>query len=171
MSSFHPLRHLREISELQANQRGEVELLYRRLGKAPPPGLGLSHTAPHAGRRKRSSKHRLKPGKLLSPLVQQFRNVTTKSGDSSKSSACLLKTQVSQVDTARAKSVPFWFLCVFRCCYRYRWAYSESKRLSGKRVFPHSQQGPLMHQPPSQLHLGASADSAALLPQGLVVLW
>ncbi|XP_068170947.1 serine/threonine-protein kinase WNK2 isoform X2 [Antennarius striatus] len=71
-------KHLREISELQANQRGEVELLYRRLGKAPPPGLGLSHTAPHAGRRKRSSKHRLKPGKLLSPLVQQFRNVTTK---------------------------------------------------------------------------------------------
>lgn len=97
-SCFHRLRHLREISELQANQRGEVELLYRRLGKAPPPGLGLSHTAPHAGRRKRSSKHRLKPGKLLSPLVQQFRNVTTKSGDSSKSSACLLKTQVSQVD-------------------------------------------------------------------------
>ncbi|XP_076614656.1 serine/threonine-protein kinase WNK2 isoform X6 [Chaetodon auriga] len=80
-------KHLREISELQANQRGEVELLYRRLGKAPPPGLGLSHIAPHAGRRKRSSKHRLKPGKLLSPLVQQFRNVTTKSSDSSRSSA------------------------------------------------------------------------------------
>nr|XP_046239620.1 serine/threonine-protein kinase WNK2 isoform X4 [Scatophagus argus] len=80
-------KHLREISELQANQRGEVELLYRRLGKAPPPGLGLSHTAPHAGRRKRSSKHRLKPGKLLSPLVQQFRNVTAKSGDNSRSSA------------------------------------------------------------------------------------
>ncbi|XP_068170949.1 serine/threonine-protein kinase WNK2 isoform X4 [Antennarius striatus] len=78
-------KHLREISELQANQRGEVELLYRRLGKAPPPGLGLSHTAPHAGRRKRSSKHRLKPGKLLSPLVQQFRNVTTKSNESSRS--------------------------------------------------------------------------------------
>ncbi|TKS71385.1 Serine/threonine-protein kinase WNK2 [Collichthys lucidus] len=78
-------KHLREISELQANQRGEVELLYRRLGKPPPPGLGV--IAPHAGRRKRSSKHRLKPGKLLSPLVQQFRNVTTKSSDSSKSSA------------------------------------------------------------------------------------
>ncbi|KAG8007776.1 Serine/threonine-protein kinase WNK2, partial [Nibea albiflora] len=78
-------KHLREISELQANQRGEVELLYRRLGKPPPPGLGL--IAPHAGRRKRSSKHRLKPGKLLSPLVQQFRNVTTKSSDSSRSSA------------------------------------------------------------------------------------
>ncbi|XP_056253708.1 serine/threonine-protein kinase WNK2 isoform X2 [Seriola aureovittata] len=80
-------KHLREISELQAHQRGEVELLYRRLGKAPPSGLGLSHVAPHAGRRKRSSKHKLKPGKLLSPLVQQFRNVTTKTSDSSRSSA------------------------------------------------------------------------------------
>ncbi|XP_068450172.1 serine/threonine-protein kinase WNK2 isoform X9 [Clinocottus analis] len=80
-------KHLREISELQAHQRGEVELLYRRLGKASPTGLGLSHVAPHNGRRKRSSKHRLKPGKLLSPLVQQFRNVTTKSSDSSRSSA------------------------------------------------------------------------------------
>ncbi|XP_029287608.1 serine/threonine-protein kinase WNK2 isoform X2 [Cottoperca gobio] len=80
-------KHLMEISELQAHQRGEVELLYCRLGKAPPTGLGLSHVAPHAGRRKRSSKHRLKPGKLLSPLVQQFRNVTTKSSDSSRSGA------------------------------------------------------------------------------------
>uniref|UniRef100_UPI003AAB0154 serine/threonine-protein kinase WNK2 n=1 Tax=Centroberyx gerrardi TaxID=166262 RepID=UPI003AAB0154 len=79
-------KHLKEISELQANQRGEVELLYRRLGKAPPPGLGLSHTAPPTGRRKRSSKHKLKAGKLLSPLVQQFRNVTTKTSDSSKAS-------------------------------------------------------------------------------------
>lgn len=89
-SCLHLLRHLREISELQANQRGEVELLYRRLGKAPPTGLGLSHVAPHTSRRKRSSKHRLKPGKLLSPLVQQFRNVTTKSGDSSRSSEYLV---------------------------------------------------------------------------------
>ncbi|XP_029358827.1 serine/threonine-protein kinase WNK2 [Echeneis naucrates] len=80
-------KHLKEISELQAHQRGEVELLYRRLGKAPPPGLGLSHAAPHAGRRKKSSKHKLKPGKILSPLVQQFRNVTTKTSDSSRSSA------------------------------------------------------------------------------------
>ncbi|XP_063766374.1 serine/threonine-protein kinase WNK2 isoform X1 [Eleginops maclovinus] len=77
-------KHLREISELQAHQRGEVELLYCRLGKAPPPGLGLSHVAPPAGRRKKSNKHRLKPGKLLSPLVQQFRNVTNKSSDSSR---------------------------------------------------------------------------------------
>nr|XP_057921436.1 serine/threonine-protein kinase WNK2 isoform X2 [Doryrhamphus excisus] len=78
-------KHLREISELQAHQRGEVELLYRRLGKPPPSGLTYSHAAPPAGRRKRSGRHRLKPGKLLSPLVQQFRHVTNKSGDSSRS--------------------------------------------------------------------------------------
>ncbi|XP_036007361.1 serine/threonine-protein kinase WNK2 isoform X3 [Fundulus heteroclitus] len=76
-------KHLREISELQAHQRGEVELLYRKLGKVPPPGLGLVHAPP--GRRKKSSRARLKPGKLLSPLVQQFRHVKTKSSDSSKS--------------------------------------------------------------------------------------
>uniref|UniRef100_A0A3B5AL61 Uncharacterized protein n=1 Tax=Stegastes partitus TaxID=144197 RepID=A0A3B5AL61_9TELE len=96
-------KHLREISELQAHQRGEVELLYRRLGKAPPPGLGLSNTGPHAGRRKRSSKHRLKPGKLLSPLVQQFRNVTTKASDSSKASEYLQRTSSIINSTFRAK--------------------------------------------------------------------
>ncbi|KAM4741483.1 serine/threonine-protein kinase WNK2 [Anableps anableps] len=80
-------KHLKEISELQAHQRGEVELLYRKLGKVPPPGLGLLHVAPHTSRRKRSSKHRLKPGKLLSPLVQQFRHVKTKSSDSTKPGA------------------------------------------------------------------------------------
>ncbi|CAL8337168.1 unnamed protein product [Lota lota] len=77
-------KHLKEISELQANQRGEVELLYHRLGKNPPPGL--SHTAPPTGRRRRSSKHKLKAGKLLSPLVQQFKNVTTKMSDNNKAS-------------------------------------------------------------------------------------
>uniref|UniRef100_A0A3P8ULG9 WNK lysine deficient protein kinase 2 n=1 Tax=Cynoglossus semilaevis TaxID=244447 RepID=A0A3P8ULG9_CYNSE len=81
-------KHLREISELQAHQRGEVELLYRRLGKAPPPGLGLSNVAPHSSRRKRSNRHKLKPGKLLSPLVQQFRNVTSKTSDSTRSGEC-----------------------------------------------------------------------------------
>lgn len=83
---LHRLRekHLKEISELQANQRDEIELLYQRLGKAPPPGLGLSHTAPPTGRRRKPSKHKLKAGKLLSPLVQQFRNAKSKSSDASK---------------------------------------------------------------------------------------
>lgn len=72
-----------EISELQAHQRGEIELLYLRLGKAPPPGLSLTATVPPAGRRRRASKHKLRASKLLSPLVQQIRSVT-KTSDSSK---------------------------------------------------------------------------------------
>ena len=87
LSSLTPLlvcRHMKEISELQAHQRGEIELLYRRLGKSLPPTLGLSSTLPPGGRRRRASKHKLKAGKLLSPLVQQLRSVTTKSSDSSK---------------------------------------------------------------------------------------
>ncbi|KAM8868370.1 serine/threonine-protein kinase WNK2 isoform 2-T2 [Synchiropus picturatus] len=100
-------KHLREISELQAHQRGELELLYRRLGKIPPAGLSLSHTAPPAGRRKRSSRHRLKPGKLLSPLVQQFRNVTTKSSDSNKSAAAGASEPTVSLNGSPAKgSVP-----------------------------------------------------------------
>lgn len=76
-------RHMKEISELQAHQRGEIELLYRRLGKAPPPGLSLTSTVPSAGRRHRASKHKLRASKLLSPLVQQIRSVT-KTSDNSK---------------------------------------------------------------------------------------
>lgn len=71
---------MKEISELQAHQRGEIELLYRRLGKAPPSGLSLTSTMPPAGRRR---KHKLRASKLLSPLVQQIRSVT-KTSDSSK---------------------------------------------------------------------------------------
>ncbi|TTN83887.1 Serine/threonine-protein kinase WNK2 [Bagarius yarrelli] len=67
-------KHMQEISELQAHQRGEIELLYRRLGKAPPPGLSLTSTVPPAGRRRRASKHKLRASKLLSPLVQQIRS-------------------------------------------------------------------------------------------------
>ncbi|KAJ7999735.1 hypothetical protein DPEC_G00197500 [Dallia pectoralis] len=77
-------KHLKEISELQAHQRGEIELLYLRLGKATPPPLGVSHTAPP--KRRNKHKHKLKAGRLLSPLVQQLRNVTTKTSDSSKTS-------------------------------------------------------------------------------------
>lgn len=97
---MRPIRHLREISELQAHQRGEVELLYRRLGKAPPPGL--SPVSPHTCHRKRSSKHKLKPGKLLSPLVQQFKNVTSKGSDSSRSSGCFYKHGLEFTATSEA---------------------------------------------------------------------
>ncbi|XP_064859205.1 serine/threonine-protein kinase WNK2-like [Oncorhynchus nerka] len=77
-------KHLKELSELQAHHRGEIELLYRRLGKATSPPLGLSHSVPP--KRRSKHKHKLKAEKLLSPLVQQLRHVTTKTSDSGKTS-------------------------------------------------------------------------------------
>lgn len=68
------LRHMKEISELQAFQRNEIESLYRELGKTLPPSVSLLHAAPPSGRRRRASKHKLKAGKLLNPMVQQLRN-------------------------------------------------------------------------------------------------
>ncbi|XP_077918074.1 serine/threonine-protein kinase WNK2 isoform X6 [Halichoerus grypus] len=72
-------KHLKEISELQSQQKQEIEALYRRLGKPLPPNLGLFHTAPPAGRRRRS-KSKLKAGKLLNPLVQQLKVVASSTG-------------------------------------------------------------------------------------------
>ncbi|XP_067243944.1 serine/threonine-protein kinase WNK2 isoform X3 [Chanodichthys erythropterus] len=77
-------KHMKEINELEAHHREEVELLYIRLGKPPPPGLYIPPTAPPAGRKRKTSRHKLKAGKLLSPLVQQLRNVASKTSDSSK---------------------------------------------------------------------------------------
>lgn len=65
---------MKEISELQAFQRNEIEHLYKEVGKALPPGVGLLHAAPPSGRRRRASKHKLKAGKLLNPTVQQLKN-------------------------------------------------------------------------------------------------
>ncbi|XP_054465491.1 serine/threonine-protein kinase WNK2 isoform X2 [Anoplopoma fimbria] len=67
-------KHMKEISELQAFQRGEIEHLYTELGKTLPPNVGLLHAAPPSGRRRRASKHKLKAGKLLNPMVQQLKN-------------------------------------------------------------------------------------------------
>ncbi|XP_045063167.1 serine/threonine-protein kinase WNK2 isoform X7 [Coregonus clupeaformis] len=67
-------KHMKEISELQAFQRSEIERLYKELGKAVPPGVGLLHAAPPSGRRRKISKHKLKAGKLLNPMVQQLKN-------------------------------------------------------------------------------------------------
>ncbi|XP_047556690.1 serine/threonine-protein kinase WNK2 isoform X10 [Lutra lutra] len=77
-------KHLKEISELQSQQKQEIEALYRRLGKPLPPNLGLFHTAPPAGRR-RKSKSKLKAGKLLNPLVQQLKVVASSTGSSTSS--------------------------------------------------------------------------------------
>ncbi|XP_059957202.1 serine/threonine-protein kinase WNK2 isoform X4 [Mesoplodon densirostris] len=73
-------KHLKEISELQSQQKQEIEALYRRLGKPLPPNLGLFHTAPPVGRRRRTSKSKLKAGKLLNPLVQQLKVVASSTG-------------------------------------------------------------------------------------------
>ncbi|XP_060011430.1 serine/threonine-protein kinase WNK2 isoform X9 [Lagenorhynchus albirostris] len=78
-------KHLKEISELQSQQKQEIEALYRRLGKPLPPNLGLFHTAPPVGRRRRSSKSKLKAGKLLNPLVQQLKVVASSTGSSTSS--------------------------------------------------------------------------------------
>uniref|UniRef100_G3N485 non-specific serine/threonine protein kinase n=1 Tax=Gasterosteus aculeatus aculeatus TaxID=481459 RepID=G3N485_GASAC len=63
-------KHMKEISELQAFQRSEIEHLYTELGKTLPPNVCLVHAAPPSGRRRRASKHKLKAGKLLNPMVQ-----------------------------------------------------------------------------------------------------
>ncbi|KAM6929553.1 serine/threonine-protein kinase WNK2 [Lycodopsis pacificus] len=67
-------KHMKEISELQSFQRSEIEHLYTELGKSLPSNVGLLHAAPPSGRRRRASKHKLKAGKLLNPMVQQLKN-------------------------------------------------------------------------------------------------
>ncbi|KAJ8258326.1 hypothetical protein COCON_G00173380 [Conger conger] len=84
-------KHLDEITELQAYHRSEVEALYTKLGKPFPSTLGVSHTAPPTGRRRRANKHRLKAGKLFSPLVQQLKSATSKSSEPVKGTESPLK--------------------------------------------------------------------------------
>ncbi|XP_047381899.1 serine/threonine-protein kinase WNK2 isoform X5 [Sciurus carolinensis] len=79
-------KHLKEISELQSQQKQEIEALYRRLGKPLPPNVGFFHTAPPTGRRRKTSKSKLKAGKLLNPLVQQLKVVASSTGHLSDSS-------------------------------------------------------------------------------------
>ncbi|CAO2595988.1 Serine/threonine-protein kinase WNK2 [Lemmus lemmus] len=79
-------KHLKEISELQSQQKQEIEALYRRLGKPLPPNVGFFHTAPPMGRRRKTSKNKLKAGKLLNPLVQQLKVVASSTGHLSDSS-------------------------------------------------------------------------------------
>uniref|UniRef100_A0AAY4ABY0 non-specific serine/threonine protein kinase n=1 Tax=Denticeps clupeoides TaxID=299321 RepID=A0AAY4ABY0_9TELE len=95
-------KHMKEISDLQAHQRGEIELLYHRLGKPVPPSMGFNATVPPPGRRRRTSKHKLKAGKLLSPLVQQLRSVTTKR--STLKRLCLGKERGSRSGTTSGAS-------------------------------------------------------------------
>ncbi|XP_026187843.1 serine/threonine-protein kinase WNK2 isoform X2 [Mastacembelus armatus] len=84
-------KHMKEISELQAFQRSEIEHLYKELGKTLPPNVGLLHAAPPSARRRRASKHKLKAGKLLNPMVQQLKNnlntTSDRKGESAASSS------------------------------------------------------------------------------------
>lgn len=65
---------MKEITELQVQQRREIDALYVRLGKPLPPNVGFLHAAPPSSRRRKISKNKLKSGKLLNPLVQQLKN-------------------------------------------------------------------------------------------------
>ncbi|XP_019711909.1 serine/threonine-protein kinase WNK2 [Hippocampus comes] len=85
-------KHMKEISELQAFQRSEIERLYQEVGKSLPPNVGLPHAAPPCGRRRRASKHKVKAGKLLNPMVQQLKSdlgaaAAQRKGESSGSSS------------------------------------------------------------------------------------
>ncbi|XP_053325435.1 serine/threonine-protein kinase WNK2 [Spea bombifrons] len=74
-------KHMKEITELQAQQKREIEALYIRLGKPLPPNVGFLHAAPPSSRRRRISKNKLKSGKLLNPLVQQLKTTTAATGN------------------------------------------------------------------------------------------
>ncbi|XP_023781549.1 serine/threonine-protein kinase WNK1-like [Cyanistes caeruleus] len=50
-----PVRHLKEIQELQSRQKQEIESLYVKLGKAPPAVI-IPPAAPLSGRRRRPTK-------------------------------------------------------------------------------------------------------------------
>ncbi|NXK23790.1 WNK2 kinase, partial [Arenaria interpres] len=84
-------KHMKEIAELQTQQKNEIEALYIRLGKPLPPNLGFLHSAPPSGRRRRTSKNKLKGGKLLNPLVQQLRSGTSGASNLSDSKDSPLK--------------------------------------------------------------------------------
>ncbi|XP_077781032.1 serine/threonine-protein kinase WNK2 isoform X14 [Podarcis muralis] len=70
-------KHMKEITELQTQQKKEIEALYIRLGKPLPPNIGFLHSAPPSGRRRRTSKSKLKTGKLINPVVQQLKTTTS----------------------------------------------------------------------------------------------
>ncbi|XP_063147874.1 serine/threonine-protein kinase WNK2 isoform X10 [Candoia aspera] len=72
-------KHMKEIAELQSQHKREIEALYIRLGKPLPPNVGFLHSAPPSGRRRRTSKNKLKTGKLLNPVVQQLKTTSSTS--------------------------------------------------------------------------------------------
>ncbi|KAG1949951.1 serine/threonine-protein kinase WNK2 [Pimephales promelas] len=137
-------KHMKEITELEANHREEVELLYMRLGKPPPPGLYIPPTAPPAGRKRKTSRHKLKAGKLLSPLVQQLRNVASKTSDSSKPNDLTKSAEAAlslNGSPARASNL------------------SDGKAYSGTGTLPCSVSEPVHTQQPCSLKGSLSSDN------------
>lgn len=77
---------MKEISELQVHQRHEIQELYSRLGKPLPTALGFLQAVPPTSRRRRTSKNKLKAGRLLNPLVQSLKNAASNTSLSSNTS-------------------------------------------------------------------------------------
>ncbi|NXA45270.1 WNK2 kinase, partial [Nothocercus julius] len=106
-------KHMKEIAELQTQQKNEIEALYLRLGKPLPPNMGFLHSAPPSGRRRRTSKNKLKGGKLLNPLVQQLRSGTSSTSNMSESKESphreITKSQSGSPETAAATSASATF--------------------------------------------------------------
>uniref|UniRef100_A0A8C6YDY4 Serine/threonine-protein kinase WNK2 n=1 Tax=Naja naja TaxID=35670 RepID=A0A8C6YDY4_NAJNA len=94
-------KHMKEITELQSQQKKEIEALYVRLGKPLPPNVGFLHSAPPSGRRRRTSKHKLKTGKLLNPVVQQLKTSSTSNISEHKDPLAKGSTR-AQADSAEA---------------------------------------------------------------------
>uniref|UniRef100_A0A8C2FMU6 non-specific serine/threonine protein kinase n=1 Tax=Cyprinus carpio TaxID=7962 RepID=A0A8C2FMU6_CYPCA len=137
-------KHMKEITELEAHHREEIELLYIRLGKPPPPGLYIPPTVFPVGRKRRTSKHKLKPGKLLSPLVQQLRNVASKTSDSSKPNDLTKSAEAAPSlngSPARASNL------------------SDGKAYSGTGTLPCSVSVPVQTQQPCSLKGSLSSDN------------
>lgn len=116
-------KHMKEISELQVHQRHEIQELYSRLGKPLPTALGFLQAVPPTSRRRRTSKNKLKAGRLLNPLVQSLKNaasntslssntniqtnscIASKHQDASCSSDTLEATQSEAVQTQQPGSI------------------------------------------------------------------
>ncbi|XDV48315.1 hypothetical protein PO909_017750, partial [Leuciscus waleckii] len=132
-------KHMKEISELQALQRGEIEQLYSQLGRPVPPSVGFLHAAPPTGRRRRASKHKLKGSRLLNPMVQHLRSNRSNSSTETCSSASgsPVKSSVGS-STASPVSEPLEPVQTQQPC-------SLKGSLSSDNIY-----GPNTHPPPRQ---------------------
>ncbi|XP_051531630.1 serine/threonine-protein kinase WNK2 isoform X2 [Myxocyprinus asiaticus] len=137
-------KHMKEITELEAHHREEIEHLYIQLGKSPPPGFYVSSTVPPSGRKRRTNRHKLKAGKLLSPLVQQLRNVAAKTCDSSKTNDLTKSAEDAPSlngSPAKASNV------------------SDGRTYSGTGTLPCSVSEPVQTQQPCSLKGSLSSDN------------